>query len=766
MTQLGTRLGEWVIQHSWMVIISTIAIVVLAGSGIQHLTFNSDLRVFFSDENPQLQALEELENTYTKSEVVVFVLEPRNGNVFTRETLGAVEKLTERAWQTPYSIRVDSLTNFQHTRTEGDDLFVEDLIQDGSGLSDAKLAEKRNIALSEPLLVNRFISPTGHVTGVAVTILKPEKSNTEVTEVADFAGQVAAELEQEYPNIRIYLSGGVMFDHAYGEVTKDDLMTLLPASSLIVTTIIALSLRSILGTLLALLTILISLITGLGLAGWLGFSFNPASAAAPPIILTVAVADSVHILATVFQQMSGGSSKRDAIIESLRLNFQPVFLTSITTIIGFLAMNFSDAPPFRDLGLLAAIGITAAFGFSVLFLPAVMTIVPLGAMGKGKRKEQALDWLATLVIGRSRPIFWMTLCVSILLVIGMFRIELNDEWVKYFDKRYDIRIASDFTTENLSGMDVIEYSLDSGAVGGVNSPAYLDKVEAFADWYRGQPKVVHVVTVCDIIKQLNKVMHEDDEAYYRIPERRDLIAQYLLLYELSLPFGLDLNNQFNIDKSASRMSVLLKDPSTREVLDLEKRAQDWLNTHAGDTVNTSASGLSLIWAYISKRNIESMLGASVGVLVLISFILIFALRSLKFGLLSLIPNLGPAFMAFGLWGLLFGQIGLASSVIVSLTLGIIVDDTVHFLTKYLYARRMEGKDSPGAVRYAFHTVGIPLWVTSLALTGGFLLLTFSGFKLTADLGLITAFTITFALLLDFLLLPSLLMMVDKRPGNL
>ena len=157
-----------------------------------------------------------------------------------------------------------------------------------------------------------------------------------------------------------------------------------------------------------------------------------------------------------------------------------------------------------------------------------------------------------------------------------------------------------------------------------------------------------------------------------------------------------------------------------------------------------------------------MLGASFGVLVLISFILIFALQSLKFGLLSLVPNLGPAFMAFGFWGLTIGQIGLASSVIVSLTLGIIVDDTVHFLTKYLYAQRTERMDSPGAVHYAFQTVGTPIWITSVALTAGFLLLTFSGFRPTSDLGLMSAFTIIFALLLDFLLLPSLLMMVDER----
>ena len=748
-----------------MVIFSSLLIAMVAGSGLQFLTFNSDLRVFFSKENPQLQTLEDLENTYTKSDNVVFVLEPQEGNVFTRETLEAVEKLTDRAWQLPYSIRVDSLTNYQHTWTEGEDLFVENFVEDASNLSDLRLAEKRKIALSEPLLVNRFISPTGHVTGISVTILKPGKSIHEVTQVAVFARKLANEIKKEYPHIRIYLSGMVMFDNAYGEVTRDDLFTLLPVSFLILTIIISLALRSIYGTLVTLLIILLSMMTGLGLAGWFDYSLNPGSAGAPTIILTVAVADSIHILATVLQEMRRGYSKREAILESLRLNLQPVFLTSITTVIGFLAMNFSDAPPFRDLGNIAAIGITAAFGYSVFLLPAVIAIVPLGVQAKSETNAPPLDWLATFVIRRRSPIFWITLAASITLGAGMFRIELNDEWVKYFDTRYDIRIDTDFAAENLSGVYSIEYSLESGTSGGVNTPAYMAKVEEFADWYRQQPKVVHVVTICETIKHLNQVMNENDEAYYRIPDRRDLIAQYLLLYELSLPFGLDLNNQINIDKSATRMTVLLRGPSTSEMLELEKRAQNWLNTHSEGRLSSTGSGLSLIWAHISKRNIQSMLGASVGALVLISFVLIFALRSIKFGLLSLVPNLGPAFMAFGLWGLAIGQIGLASSVIVSLTLGIIVDDTVHFLSKYLYARRAEGMDSPRAVRYAFHTVGTPLWVTSVALTGGFLLLTFSGFRLTSDLGLITSLTIAFALLLDFLLLPSLLMMVDGRSAD-
>jgi predicted RND superfamily exporter protein len=177
---------------------------------------------------------------------------------------------------------------------------------------------------------------------------------------------------------------------------------------------------------------------------------------------------------------------------------------------------------------------------------------------------------------------------------------------------------------------------------------------------------------------------------------------------------------------------------------------------------TYGSGLSIIWAHISQRNIESMLGASFGALVLISAILILALRNIRLGLLSLIPNLAPAFMAFGIWGMLVGQVGLGLSVVVSLTLGIVVDDTIHFLSKYIRARRESNLDPADAVRYAFNTVGTAMWVTSLALVAGFAVLTASGYTVNAQMGLLSAITISLALLLDFFFLPALLLIMDRK----
>ena len=256
-------------------------------------------------------------------------------------------------------------------------------------------------------------------------------------------------------------------------------------------------------------------------------------------------------------------------------------------------------------------------------------------------------------------------------------------------------------------------------------------------------------------------MHGDDESYYSIPEQRDLAAQYLLLYEMSLPFGLDLNNQINVDKSATRMIVTLKSMTSTDLRDMDEKAREWMKANAPESMFTYGSGLSIIWAHITGRNIRSMLGAAFWALVLISGILMLAMRSFRLGLLSLVPNLAPAFMAFGIWGFIRGDVGLGLSIVVSMTIGIVVDDTVHFMSKYLRARREDKMEPSDAIRYSFNTVGTAMWVTTVALVAGFLVLTFSGFRMNLDMGLMSAITITLALALDFLFLPTLLMKVDR-----
>ena len=755
--------AEFIIRFKWLSVLFSIAWVALMGAGAQHLTFTNDYRVFFGEDNPQLVAFENIQDTYSRSDNVMLLLAPKDGEVFTRPTLQAVAWLTERAWETPYSTRVESITNYQHTSAIEDDLMVEDLALAPDELSDEDLLRIREIALSEPVLVNRLISPSAHVTGVDINIELPGVDPiVENPEVVVFIRELREEFREKFPDIEVRLTGIVMMNQAFPEASRYDMSTLFPLMLLIFVVVLYFWVRGFSGTVATFFIIIFSIAGAMGMAGWLGISLTPPSFSAIMIIPTMAIADSVHVLMNYVLAMRHGESKHDAMVDSIRINMQPVFLTSVTTAIGFMSMNFSDAPPFRDLGNIVAMGVMVAFVLSVTFLPAITMILPGRQKVEDTTSSVMMRRFAEFVIAkRSKLLLFMGIgCLTLISFVPQN--ELNDDFVKYFSERIEFRRDADFASKNLSGLYLLNYSLESGEGGGVSEPAFQQKIEDFANWFRAQEEVIHVNVISDTFKRLNRSMHGDDNAFYRLPEQRDLAAQYLLLYEMSLPYGLDLNNQLNIDKSATRMVVMLHNMTTNTVLDLEQRARQWLLDNAPQTMQTDGASPTLMFSHIGERNIKSMLLGTTIALILISIILVFALRSFKIGLLSLIPNLIPAALAFGVWGIAVGQVGLALSVVTGMTLGIVVDDTVHFLSKYLRARREKNLDSADAVRYAFNTVGLALLVTSIVLIAGFLVLTFSAFQLNSNMAFMTAVTIVFAILADFLLLPPILMALDRK----
>ncbi len=443
------------------------------------------------------------------------------------------------------------------------------------------------------------------------------------------------------------------------------------------------------------------------------------------------------------------------------MNLGAVALTTLDTTIGFLMLNFSEVPPYRDLGNLVAMGILSAFLLSVFFLPALTAVLPLRVRQTTSAGDIAMSRLADFVLQRRRPITWAVALVAAVTISFIPRNRFNDDFFKYFSPATEFRRDTDFIAAKLTGVYQIDYSIESGESGGISDPAYLQRLEAFMNWYRAQPEVSHVVGLPDIMKRLNQNMHGDDPAWYKIPDTRELAAQYLLLYEMSLPFGLDINNGINVDKSASRVDALLHNVSSNEATALDRRAQGWLRDHALPAMQAAGTGPTLMFAEIGRRNTHAMVfGDLVGV-VLISVIMIFALRSVRFGLLTLIPNLVPLGMALGLWGLFVGRIGMDVAPVTAMSFGILVDDTIHNMSKYLYARRKLGKSPEDAIRYAFSTVGVAMVIASLILVSGFLVLTFSSFQFTSTMGLLTAMTIALALPAEFLLLPPLLLAVEK-----
>ena len=765
--EFSLRLTRRVIKHRWIVLLIATLITVLFVKGMSNLEFSSNYRVFFSSENPELAAFEDLQSTYTKNDNILFVVEPlkkdKGGEVFNNRILSAVEQLTAQAWQIPYAIRVDSVTNFQYTKAIGDDLIVDDLVLEAESLSESELSIRKKITLDEPLLLNNLVTKAADVTAVNVVLQYPDVSLLEVPEAVSAARSLREQIEKKFPEIAVHLTGVSMLNNAFSEVGLDDAGSLTPLMFCVILLISWLILRFLAGTVVIFLVVAISTIIGMGIAGFFGVKLTPISMSASTVILTLAVADSIHILISFRSLMRDGHSKYEAILEAGRVNFLPVTITSITTIVGFLALNFSDSPPFWHLGNITSAGILGAWLLSITLLPAMISLLPVKITPTEKKEwsQKMLRLLANYVILNSRKIL-VVLCLLVVIFSGFIpTISFNDQWVEYFDERIEFRRDSDRALKNF-GLYPIEFSVPALNSGGISEPEYLNNLEKFTDFLSKQQEVLHVYSITDVMKRLNKNMHGDDDNFYRIPDDRQLSAQYLLLYELSLPYGLDLNDRINIDKSATRVTAMLQKASTSETKVFLENTRQWMKKNWPDYMFSQPTSAQVMFTYITDRNIQNMISGTIGAILAIALIMIVALRSFRLGFLSMIPNGLPLLMTFGAWALLYGEVGFSVATVASISLGIIVDDTVHFLSKYVRAKNEKGLSVEESIRYAFSNVGMAIVVNTVILTCGFLVLTTSAFKMNVDLGLMTIFSVLFALLLDFLLLPALLLALDKK----
>ena len=749
-----------IMARRWLTVLLALALMAVLAAGAQFIVpVDVDFRNHFNEDDPHLVALERLEDTYAISDTAFVAVAPKTGGVFTREALVAVEELTERLWQTPYVTRVDSIANYSHSRGVGDELIVSPLIDDAGSLDDDAMRRAREIALGTEEVSGRLVSRDGRVAALIVSMALPDENRQAAkAEVVDSLRAAAAAERAKHSTIEYHLTGELFLNRSIRDALDEDMGVLGPVAFGTMLVVATVMLRSLWGIVSIVVMVVAVLLSGLGFAGWAGLTLYGESGAALFVLMAVTVAHAVHIIEAVRAGMRRGMDRREAAIHAVEFNIWPVFLTSLTTAIGFLSLNYSEMPPFRVMGNIVAFGSICAFVYAVTLLPALISLMPMRAGRGDEGKPGVFDSFGRFVVSRHLTLLWSFAIVVVVSIAGISRIELNENHNELLDRSYEYRRSADFIARNFGGLEPFEYSLRAGGADGVTDAEYLRKVDAFAAWLRSQPEVTHVFSIADIMKRLNKNLNGDEPAFYRVPDDSDLAAQYLLLYEFSLPVGLDLNNLIDVERSATRMTAVLRNLAVGEKIALDDRAQAWLRENAPG-METGASGVTIVGAYSIKRNIENMLIGTVIAMGIVSLLLVFVFRSLRHGLISLIPNFVPAAMAMGLWGYAVKEVGVAASVVTALAFGIIVDDTIHFMTKYLRGRK-EGLLPSESVQSAFGTVGKALLATTVVFAIGFMVFGASGMANNQALGLLMGITVVVALVADFLFLPPLLMALD------
>lgn len=800
----GYKIAQFVLKRRWYIIAANalLLLIVIGGMGMrgkrygEHIKymkevrndptkriegykgekpmFDSDYRVWFDSSDPNLKAMDELQGIYNREDMLIVLVKSRSGNLWTNDNLLTLQKLTKELWTVDYTNRVDGLANFNYTEAKGDDLIVGEFLA-GLPYDAKKLEAKKKTLLEDPLLTKFLVSPKLDLTQITLKIVAPQDFPDAFPDAKASTLRVVNQIKAENPDLEIMLAGSVILNNAFLEFAINDQKTLVPLMFLFIVITMTLLLRSFVGMLLPMIVLITSIIFPMLLfMGIFGYPLNNASANTMQLMVAIAIADSIHIMAVFLRNMRHGMTRDEAIIDTLDKNYLACLLTSVTTAIGFYSLVTQTMPPFRDLGLFAGTGTAYAWFASVFTLPAILAVIPF----KQRPKTDAADFsdgvptkgyekFVDFIYKYKVQIIVVWLVSSALSIFFTFYIKIDNNTMEYFDSKSEFRRASDYIDKNIVGTMPFEFNLKSGGTGQVYSPEFLTKVEKFHAFLMSNPEFqfTHVSSILDIVKRMNKTMNAENPKEYRIPEAkagtdtRKLIAQYMFLYKTNLPQGSDVTNIVDADDSMIRVTAFGRAISSGQQVKIAEQINAWLAKEMPET-QARTVGIPIMFGLLMNNAIPGIilsLALSIG---LITVSLMIAFRSVKLGLLSMIPNVWPVLFIYGVLGAIGYTVDLSISVVAMVTLGIAVDDTIHFLAKFLRAFH-HLHDTKQAILHTFRETGGALIMTSVILVLGFGILMFSGFRINANMGMLSATIIALALLADFVVTPAVLILFFK-----
>ncbi len=581
-----------------------------------------------------------------------------------------------------------------------------------------------------------------------------------------------------------YLSGIPMIMSREANYMKADMSSLIPLVIVIILLILFSIFRNVRGMITPLLVVMISVLWTMGLMAILKVSISIVSTALPILLVAIGCADGIHIITEFYGRLSLGVPKRQAIVDTMEEISSPVIMTSLTTMVGFGSLVTSSLSPIREFGAFAAFGIFAAMVFSLTFIPAMMMLLKtpekLGVAARGKKKDSALvsllDMTGRAIVRRKIWVFAIFIPLFIFVVIMTAHVEVGYGFMRDFKKRSEIRISDGKINEKFPGSVSFNAVLDSGVSGGAKDPMFLAKVKGLQDYLVSDPVVGGSTSIVDFIMRMNYIMHDNDPSYNRLPyieetivakadgnpgggldpeiiEGRDLVAQYILLYENSGGEDIEKVVDFNYEKV--NVVFELKSSYSRDISHIEKMASGYIKENFTDGQTGHLTGSGDLIVAISHYIIRSQLISLTISIIVVLLMLVIVFRSIMAGLYSILPLVFTIFTNFTLMKVFGVSLDVATAMIASMGLGIGIDYAIHFVSRY----RIEvykGKNADDAIKSTMHSTGRAIVFNALAVALGFMVLIFSNFMPIMNVGWLVAATMIVSALATLIVLPCLI----------
>jgi len=746
----------------------TLVLGSLVAWGMQYTSMDATYNSILSEDDPYKKEVDQTRIDFPPSTSVLFAFQS-DTDVFNFPSIQAMDALTNRYTEIESAISVGSLLNRRLNDTDADRLDRDYLIPEVATLTLADLRDIRDIALADEDLTKSLLSPAGDM---ALAIIKYKASvNDQSTRlrIAESVIELRDSLRDDYPTVKIYVLGGVLFERDSYQAQIKDSKYLFPLVVTISILLLWFCLRSLSFSLCLFAIAFATIGLTVGTYGWAQIPFNQISSLGPIVVLVIAIADGIHIVSIYVQGLHKKLSKLEAMRQSLVINMQPVTLATITTAMGFLSLNYCSSPGIYGFGNIVAIGVCWAYVVTLTLLPALILLLPANKVPKPLGVRGFISYVTRLVARRGNLLFWgsAALIVFTLGLLPLNKVDFNR--YSFIDKESDFHHVMKALAEKIGNDQSLVYSIHSGEYYGITELEFLTQVDDFSRWLEDQPEASFVTSYTDLLRSMNKSEHEDeaeannsvlDQEWDELPSDKLQIIDYLVGYQLIQEIEPNLEPIFNSDYSAIRLVIGTSNLSNLELIQFNDRIDQWVTANVMPGYRIMHGDNSILFARLDRSiSVELMQGFTLSFL-LITLTLMIGLKSVRYGLLSIMPNLFPATIVFGFWGLFVGELSPYILMLFSISIGLVVDDSVHILSKYISARR-DGKAPEDAVQYSLDKAGSAITITTLSLAVGTFILVFSNTFHFQNVALLLTPIIVVALFLDLLFLPTLLVKFDK-----
>ncbi|MBW1683505.1 MAG: RND family transporter [Deltaproteobacteria bacterium] len=781
LSELFERIGGWSFDHRWVVLAICLLLLGACAYFASQARFDNSFEAYFDTDDPAYAAYNGFREDFGSDEIS-YILYEAPGLPHGPFDLGVMRKiasLTEALEEVPFVKEVTSLANVEYVEGVPDGLEIYQLLEEFSG-GQQDLLEIREKVLAKPLYVGGLVSREGDY---AAIIIDMDRSAVDPLEEIRLDPEGGDALDNLYPQVTYHAIEellarpeyeGIVFHHVgdvplntvYNEISSSESGRLAGITFGVITLLLLGFFRRPIGIAGPLAVVALSVMVSIGLVGLLGWKLDLMFVMLPTLLIAVGVASSVHIIAEFRAYHAELGDRREAVRRTMYLVGTPCLLTSLTTAAGFVSMSIAPIKSISHFAVYSAVGVVAAFLLSVTLLIVFLSFgrrsLPREASeaekvrAKGGRLfHAALAGLARFDVRHRRAIIAVFAGIFVLSALGIARLRVDSNFLNEFSEDEPIRVATHYVDEIMGGTYSFVYLFDSGAPEGIKSPEFLREIERLqAEADRQSHLVKKTYSIVDLLRDINKSFNEEDPAHYVLPETRELVAQYLLLYEMS--GGEDLQDFVSSDFARASLELRCKAVETSVLDEMVDGLDAYLEAQPVSVASISVTGIGAIWlklqGYITSSQIRGLLLAFSAIAALMCFVF----QSLKTGLLAMVPNLSPVVLTLGVMGWIDMPLDYVRLMIATVAIGISVDDTIHHMTRFRHEFLRCGSYEQ-ALEASTVDVGRALVITSVVLVAGFLVFLLSSLDSFATFGALLATTISVALVADFLLMPALVL---------